>query len=152
MVVVHLNVYRATAFAGGALDFLDEATHGDNFVPVVERLLQAARHGDDEVPCSGADYLHVLEVAIALTLSAGRDHERVHLPHEDRSLRIFPHPYRMDGGDEDDVIERGADEGDQLFGGDGYDLLGGGEGDDLCDGGRGKDSTNGICAILRQVP
>ena len=71
----------------------------DNFVPVVERLLQAARHGDDEVPCSGADYLHVPEIAIALTLSAGRDHEHVHLPHEDRSLRIFPHPYRMDGGD-----------------------------------------------------
>lgn len=58
----------------------------------------------------------------------------------------------MDGGDGDDVIWRGADEGDQLFGGDGNDFLGGGEGDDLCDGGRGTDRTNGICAILRQVP
>ena len=42
--------------------------------------------------------------------------------------------------------------GDQLFGSDGNDFLGGGEGDDLCDGGRGKDRTNGVCAILRQVP
>jgi Ca2+-binding RTX toxin-like protein len=58
----------------------------------------------------------------------------------------------MDGGDGDDVLWGWADEGDQLFGGDGDDFLGGGEGDDLCDGGRGKDRTNGICAILRQVP
>ena len=45
---------------------------------------------------------------------------------------------RMDGGDGDDVLWGGADEGDQLFGGDGDDFLGSGEGDVLCDGGRGK--------------
>ena len=79
-------------------DFLEGGGRRDAFTLVVERLLRAAREGG-EVECSGQDYLHVLEVALALTLSAARGHERVHLPLEDRSLRLFPHPYRMYGGD-----------------------------------------------------
>ncbi len=79
-------------------EFLDGGPRKDAFTLVIERLLKAAREGG-EVACSGQDYLHVLEVALAMTLSAARDHERVHLPLEDRSLRLFPHPYRMYGGD-----------------------------------------------------
>ena len=79
-------------------DFLEGGSRKDTFTLVVERLLRAAREGG-EVACSGGDYLHVLEAALALTLSAARGHERVHLPLEDRSLRLFPHPYRMYGGD-----------------------------------------------------
>ena len=79
-------------------DFLEGGPRGDTFTLVIERLLKAAREGG-EVACSGQDYLHVLEIALAMTLSAARDHERVHLPLEARSLRLFPHPYRMYGGD-----------------------------------------------------
>ena len=71
----------------------------DTFTLTIERLIEAAATGAADVPCNGADYLHVLEVAIAMTLSATRGNERVHLPLEDRSLRLFPHPYRMHGGD-----------------------------------------------------
>lgn len=75
-------------------------TSGGTFRPVVERLLRAFDRGDTEVPCSGHDYRQALEIAIALKLSARQDHRRVHLPLEDRSLRIYPHPYRLKGGDE----------------------------------------------------
>ena len=48
------------------------------------------------VACNGRQ---ALEIAIALKLSAQRGHQRVHLPLEDRSLRIFPSPFRLQGGD-----------------------------------------------------
>ena len=44
-------------------------------------------------------YRQALEIAIALKLSAQRDHQRVHLPLADRSHQIYPHPYRLIGGD-----------------------------------------------------
>lgn len=78
-------------------DFLDNDA-GDFFTNVVERLLRAFDSGG-EAQCSGHDYRQALEIAIALKLSAERDHERIHLPLEDRSLQILPHPYRQDGGD-----------------------------------------------------
>ena len=63
------------------------------------RMVDAVANGHTDVPCSGAEYLQVLEIAIALILSAHNGGERVHLPLEDRSLRIYPHPYRLYGGD-----------------------------------------------------
>ena len=80
-------------------DFFDTPRQGRSMSASVERLLRALDNGDAEVVCSGHDYRQALEIAIALNLSAQRDHERVHLPLEDRSLRLFPHPYRMQGGD-----------------------------------------------------
>jgi hypothetical protein len=64
----------------------------------IRRLIDAFDTGGEAV-CSGHDFRQALEIAIALKLSARRGHERVHLPLEDRSLRIFPQPYRLEGGD-----------------------------------------------------
>ncbi|MCE2448279.1 MAG: hypothetical protein J4F35_07820 [Candidatus Latescibacteria bacterium] len=38
-------------------------------------------------------------MAIALVRSAHRGHERVSLPFADRTLKLYPHPYRLRGGD-----------------------------------------------------
>jgi predicted dehydrogenase len=48
---------------------------------------------------SGKDQLHALEVAIASKLSAQRGHVPIKLPLEDRSLALYPRPYRWLGGD-----------------------------------------------------
>jgi hypothetical protein len=69
-----------------------------HFVPAVERLLKAFDSGE-EAQCSGHDYRQALEIACAFKLSAKRGHERVYLPLEDRSQRIVPQPYRLEGGD-----------------------------------------------------
>ncbi|MEE2658903.1 MAG: Gfo/Idh/MocA family oxidoreductase [Candidatus Latescibacterota bacterium] len=68
------------------------------FRSAIDQLINAIE-GSDQRLCSGFDYRQALEIAIALKLSATRGHERIHLPLEDRSLRILPHPYRLDGGD-----------------------------------------------------
>ena len=52
-----------------------------------------------EVYDSGHGYHQALEIAMALKLSAQRDHERLPLPLADRLQRIVPHPYRLRGGD-----------------------------------------------------
>ena len=57
------------------------------------------KSGEDELD-SGCSYHQALETAIALKQSARNDHVRIYLPLKDRSLRIFPHPYRLRGGDE----------------------------------------------------
>ena len=67
--------------------------------PVVDRLVHALEEGRREVSCSGHDLRQALEIAIALKLSALEDHRRVGLPLQDRSLKIFPSPYRLTGGD-----------------------------------------------------
>ena len=69
------------------------------FVGVCNRLIDAADRNDGTIPCSGYDYRQALEIAIALKLSARKSHRQVALPLEDRSLRIFPHDYRLRGGD-----------------------------------------------------
>lgn len=69
----------------------------DFFTCVIERLMHAFDTG--EMICSGHDYQQALEIAIALKQSALRNHERVFLPLEDRTLKIYPHPYRLAGGD-----------------------------------------------------
>jgi len=75
---------------------VDGETH---FRPAVDRLVRALETGEEAL-CSGHDFRQVLEVAIALNLSAQQGHRRVSLPLEDRSLRIMPQPYRWKGGDE----------------------------------------------------
>ena len=77
--------------------FFDEASQ-TYFEPAIERLMRAFDTGQEAL-CSGHDYRQALEIAIALKLSDRRSHERVHLPLEDRSLRIFPRPFRWKGGD-----------------------------------------------------
>ena len=79
-------------------DFLDKTGLGP-FKSIAAQLLQASETGDGEVLCSGHDYRQALEIALALKLSARNGHERVHLPLTDRSLRIYPHVYRLQGGD-----------------------------------------------------
>ncbi|MBI2503217.1 MAG: Gfo/Idh/MocA family oxidoreductase [Candidatus Latescibacteria bacterium] len=79
-------------------DFLDEPPPQDFFIPLIEDLMRAFDTGEDS-RCSGHDYRQVLEIAIALKQSAYRKHQRIALPLADRSLRLFPHPYRLRGGD-----------------------------------------------------
>ena len=78
-------------------DFLDEPVPEHWIDPVVDRLIKAVDTGD--LQCTGHDYRHVLEIAIALTLSAHNDNERVAIPLNDRSHKIYPAPYRLHGGD-----------------------------------------------------
>ena len=79
-------------------DFLNTPQPDNFIIPTIERLMRTF-DTDGEAPCSGHDYRQALEIAIALKLSARRNHERVHLPLEDRSLAILPQPYRLLGGD-----------------------------------------------------
>ena len=78
-------------------DFLDRSA-ADAFAYTVERLIRAHQAGTEPYS-SGDDYRHSLEVAIALVRSAQREHERVPLPFADRTLKLYPHPYRLTGGD-----------------------------------------------------
>jgi predicted dehydrogenase len=64
----------------------------------IERLVRAVETGP-EIESSGHTYRQVLEIAIALKLSAQDNHRRIELPLADRSLKIYPHPYRLHGGD-----------------------------------------------------
>ena len=62
-------------------------TEEDGDPHVAEVMLQEHAQGLSD-PC---------RIAIALNLSARSDHQRIELPLEDRSVRIFPHPYRLRG-------------------------------------------------------
>ena len=79
-------------------DFLEEKWSDDFFRLIVERLMRAVASGG-EAECSGHDYRQALEIAIAIKQSAARGNQRISLPLEDRSLRLFPHLYRLEGGD-----------------------------------------------------
>jgi predicted dehydrogenase len=79
-------------------EFLDAPQPDNFFVPVIERLMRAFDTGE-EAQCSGHDYRQALEIAIAMKLSAHQGHRRISLPLEDRSLKIYPHRYRLHGGD-----------------------------------------------------
>lgn len=78
--------------------FLETPPPDDFFTLRIERLMRAVDSGRDELD-SGRGYHQALEIAIALKQSAQRDHQRISLPLENRSLRLFPHPYRLQGGD-----------------------------------------------------
>ena len=75
-----------------------ESPRADGFTSAIERLMRAVDTGGDAL-CSGHDYRQALEIAIALKQSAHHGHQRISLPLEDRSLKIYPHPYRLKGGD-----------------------------------------------------
>jgi predicted dehydrogenase len=70
----------------------------ESYPAIVENLMRAVDTGQ-EVACSGHDYRQALEIAVALKVSAQRNHERVHLPLQERDYRIYPRPYRFYGGD-----------------------------------------------------
>lgn len=53
----------------------------------------------EDPPASGYDYRQVLEIAMALKVSAREEHRRVGLPLEDRSVVLTPRPWRLLGGD-----------------------------------------------------
>jgi len=78
--------------------FLQNPPPADYFTLRIELLLRAFDTGREEFD-SGHGYRQALEIAMVLKLSAQRDHQRISLPLEDRSSRIFPHPYRLHGGD-----------------------------------------------------
>ena len=78
-------------------EFLQEDA-ASAFDSVAAQLVRASLTGEDIV-CTGHDYRQALEIALALKLSARNGHERVALPLGDRSLRIYPHAYRLQGGD-----------------------------------------------------
>ena len=69
-----------------------------SFQPRIESLLDAYGTATDPL-CSGHDYRQVLEIAVALKLSAREDHRRVCLPLEDRGTLLNPRPWRLLGGD-----------------------------------------------------
>ena len=79
-------------------DFLNEPEPENFFVPTIERLLRAFDTGEEPLS-SGHDFRQSLEIAIAFRRSAHNGHQRISLPLEDRSLRLYPHPYRLTGGD-----------------------------------------------------
>ena len=65
----------------------------------IRSLLNAVRTGS-ELWISGHDLRQALEVAIASQVSAKRGSVPMKLPLEDRSLTLYPRPYRFLGGDE----------------------------------------------------
>jgi predicted dehydrogenase len=71
----------------------------------IRSFLSAVRTGSP-LRISGDDLRIALEVAIAAKLSAQRGSAPVKLPLEDRSLTLFPRPYRWEGGDATDGEDR----------------------------------------------
>lgn len=63
----------------------------------IRSLIDSIERGGKPL-CSGDDMRKVLEIAVALRESHRRGHVPVHLPMEDRSLKIIPNPYRWLGG------------------------------------------------------
>ena len=78
-------------------DFFADSTPDHWITPVVDRLVRGVDSG--VLTCTGHDYRQALEIAIALTLSAHNNHQRVDLPLADRTLKLYPSPYRLHGGD-----------------------------------------------------
>ena len=64
------------------------------------RSFLGAVDGNGHPWITGADLRQALEVAIAAKLSATRNSVPIKLPLEDRSLTLYPRPYRWLGGDE----------------------------------------------------
>ncbi|MCY3552433.1 MAG: Gfo/Idh/MocA family oxidoreductase [Candidatus Poribacteria bacterium] len=63
------------------------------------RSFLSAVDGNGDPWITGADLRQALEVAIAAKLSANRNSAPIKLPLEDRSLALYPRPYRWLGGD-----------------------------------------------------
>ncbi len=71
---------------------------GDYLVSSIRSFLDAVEKGS-ELWISGHDLRQALEIVIACKLSAQSGNRPVKLPLEDRSLALFPRPYRWLGGD-----------------------------------------------------
>ncbi|MBT3344041.1 MAG: Gfo/Idh/MocA family oxidoreductase [Gemmatimonadetes bacterium] len=78
-------------------EFLDTPPR-DPFAALIQRLVTAFDTGS-EMLGSGRGYQQALEVVAGMRVSARQNHERIHLPLPDRTLRVVPHPYRLRGGD-----------------------------------------------------
>ena len=78
-------------------DFFADPTPAHWITPVVDRLVRGVESG--VVECTGHDYRQALEIAMALTLSAHNNHQRVNLPLVGREQRLYPSSYRLHGGD-----------------------------------------------------
>ena len=73
--------------------------YGDDYlVTAIRSFLDAVDKGR-ELFISGHDLRQALEIAIACKLSAQLGNRPVKLPLEDRSLALYPRPYRWLGGD-----------------------------------------------------
>lgn len=80
-------------------DFLDQPLPQYYlFACAIERLIKAFNTGEEPYS-SGHDFRQALEIAIALVRSSVNGHERISLPLNDRSLKLYPHAYRLTGGD-----------------------------------------------------
>ena len=66
--------------------------------PVVDQLVKTLETGEP-IACDGAVMQRSLETAIGLKHSAHDGHRRIELPLADRSARLIPQPYRLQGGD-----------------------------------------------------
>ena len=75
-----------------------EHPHPPRLVGAIRSLLAAVANGS-ELWISGHDLRQALEVAIASQVSAKRGSVPMKLPLEDRSLTLYPRPYRWLGGD-----------------------------------------------------
>lgn len=73
-------------------------TRENPFSVRIQRLVQAVESGQDEL-VSDVGYHRALETVLAIRCSSESGHSRVDLPLKDRSLNIYPHPYRLKGGD-----------------------------------------------------
>ncbi len=81
------------------LDQVPGLRKGDDYlVASIRSFIDAVRSGN-ELWISGHDLRQALEVAIACKVSAQRGNRPVKLPLEDRSLALYPRPYRWLGGD-----------------------------------------------------
>jgi hypothetical protein len=79
-------------------DFFNQPPPENAFIATIQRLIDAFETGEEPLS-SGHDYRQALEIAIALKQSTHNGHQRVYLPLKDRDVRLFPHPYRLNGGD-----------------------------------------------------
>jgi hypothetical protein len=70
----------------------------DYLVGSIRSFIEAVR-GGSELWISGQDLRQALEIALACKLSAQLGNRPVKLPLPDRSLTLYPSPYRWLGGD-----------------------------------------------------
>ncbi|MBT5877320.1 MAG: Gfo/Idh/MocA family oxidoreductase [Candidatus Latescibacteria bacterium] len=80
--------------AGYAVDYTLE----NPFSVRIKRLVRAIESGRDELG-SDVGYHRALEAALAIRCSSELGHTRLELPLKNRSLSVYPHPYRLKGGD-----------------------------------------------------
>ena len=81
------------------LDEVPGLRKSDNYlVASIRSFVDAVREGS-ELWISGHDLRQALEVAIACKVSALQGNRPVELPLKDRSLALYPRPYRWLGGD-----------------------------------------------------